>query len=113
MYDFLRCLVMVPCIRAAKRPHCPAPPENKTKAEIETTLTRYGATRFAYFVEPKGAVIMFEVPDRRLRFNLPPMRGSRRWGRGRDYAVQPPSITFGPETTEARPIDAGGGASVE
>jgi hypothetical protein len=45
-------------------------PIDRTKTEIETTLTRCGATRFAYFVEPKGAVIMFEVRDRRLRFNL-------------------------------------------
>jgi hypothetical protein len=48
----------------------------KTKTEIETTLTRYGAARFAYFVEPTGAVIMLEVHDRRLRFNLPLEEGT-------------------------------------
>jgi hypothetical protein len=39
-------------------------------------LIRYGATRFAYFVEPKGAVILFEVHSRRLRFNLPLEEGT-------------------------------------
>jgi hypothetical protein len=36
-------------------------PVDRTKAEIETTLTKYGADRFAYFVEPKGAVVIFEA----------------------------------------------------
>src|SRR5258705_7876642 len=48
---------------------------DRTKAEIERTLTRYGADRFAYFVEPKGAVIMFEAHGRRVRFNLPLQEG--------------------------------------
>jgi hypothetical protein len=49
---------------------------DRTKAEIEQTLTRYGADRFAYFVEPKGAVIIFEAHGRRLRFNLPLQEGT-------------------------------------
>jgi hypothetical protein len=40
-------------------------PVERTEAEIEQTLTRYGADRFAYFVEPKGAVIIFEAHGRR------------------------------------------------
>jgi hypothetical protein len=43
----------------------------KTRADIEHLLAKYGANRFAYFVEPKRAVILFEVHDRRLRFALP------------------------------------------
>jgi hypothetical protein len=50
-------------------------PIEKSKAEIERTLRRYGADRFAYFVEPKGAVVMFEAHDRRLRFSLPLQEG--------------------------------------
>jgi hypothetical protein len=50
-------------------------PVDRTKAEIETTLTKYGADRFAYFVEPKGAVVIFEAHRRRLRFNLPLQEG--------------------------------------
>ncbi len=46
-------------------------PIDKTKTEIERTLTRYGADRFAYFVESTKAIIMFEAHGRRLRFDLP------------------------------------------
>jgi len=49
---------------------------DRTKAEIEQTLTRYGADRFAYVVEPKGAVVIFEAHGRRLRFNLPLQEGT-------------------------------------
>jgi hypothetical protein len=46
-------------------------PVEKTKTEIEQTLVRYGADRFAYFTEAGKAVIVFEAKDRRLRFDLP------------------------------------------
>jgi hypothetical protein len=46
-------------------------PIEKTKIEIEQTLKRYGADRFMYFTEVGKAVIVFEVKDRRLRFDLP------------------------------------------
>jgi hypothetical protein len=46
-------------------------PVEQTKAEIERTLVRYGADRFAYFTEAGKAVIVFEAKDRRLRFDLP------------------------------------------
>ena len=44
---------------------------DQTKTEIERTLTRYGADRFAYFTESGKAVIVFEAHDRRLKFELP------------------------------------------
>lgn len=46
-------------------------PVEQTKTEIERTLVRYGADRFAYFTEAGKAVIVFEAKDRRLRFDLP------------------------------------------
>jgi len=46
-------------------------PVEKTKTEIETTLARYGADRFAYFTEPAKALIVFEIQNRRVRFDLP------------------------------------------
>lgn len=51
-------------------------PVQKTKTDIETTLTRYGADRFAYFVEPMKAIIVFEAHARRLRFDLPLQEGA-------------------------------------
>lgn len=46
-------------------------PVEKTKTEIEQTLKRYGADRFAYFTQAGSAMIVFEAKDRRLRFDLP------------------------------------------
>jgi hypothetical protein len=46
-------------------------PVDRSKTEIERTLARYGADRFAYFTEAGKAVIVFEARDRRLRFDLP------------------------------------------
>ena len=46
-------------------------PVDRTRAEIERTLVRYGATKFAYFNEHGRAIIMFEAVQRRLRFDLP------------------------------------------
>lgn len=46
-------------------------PVEQTKTEIERTLVRYGADRFAYFTEAGKAVIVFEAKERRLRFDLP------------------------------------------
>jgi len=47
----------------------------KTKADIEKTLARYGADRFAYFTEATRAMIVFEAHGRRLRFDLPLTEG--------------------------------------
>lgn len=46
-------------------------PVDQTRTEIERTLTRYGADRFAYFAAPGRAVVMFEAKDRRIKFDLP------------------------------------------
>ena len=46
-------------------------PVERTKAEIEATLKRYGADRFGYFNEGASAIIVFEVQNRRVRFDLP------------------------------------------
>lgn len=43
----------------------------KTKTEIESTLKRHGARKFAYFTDDSGACVMFEAHQRRIRFNLP------------------------------------------
>lgn len=43
----------------------------KSRAEIEKTLARYGATAFAYMTNGSQAVIMFEMGGRRIRFLLP------------------------------------------
>ncbi len=46
-------------------------PIEQSKKEIEQTLARYGADRFAYFTEANRAMIVFEAHNRRLRFDLP------------------------------------------
>lgn len=43
---------------------------DRTRAEIEKTLIRYGATSFLYGSETAGAVIMFEFQKRQVRFLL-------------------------------------------
>lgn len=43
----------------------------KSRAEIEHTLTRYGASSFMYGWDATRAVIMFEMNGRRLKFMLP------------------------------------------
>jgi len=44
---------------------------SKSKQEIERTLTRYGATEFAYGTKPECAAIAFRMADRQVRFILP------------------------------------------
>jgi hypothetical protein len=51
-------------------------PVERTKAEIEQTLARFGADRFAYFAEASRAIIVFEARERRLRFELPLTEGT-------------------------------------
>lgn len=43
----------------------------KSRAEIERTLRRYGANAFAYGWHGLQAHVMFEVADRRIRFVIP------------------------------------------
>lgn len=42
----------------------------KSRAEIETILKRYGASHFAYMSEPGKAIIAFRAKDRNIRFDL-------------------------------------------
>jgi hypothetical protein len=48
-----------------------AVPSERSKAEIERTLARYGATAFAYGTDAKRAVVQFQAHDRYVRFILP------------------------------------------
>lgn len=43
----------------------------RSRAEIERVLTRYGATSFAYGWQQGSAVIAFRAHDRHVRFTLP------------------------------------------
>jgi len=53
-------------------------PVERSRAELERTLSRYGATAFGYLSDAGKAVIMFEAHGRRIRFDLPlPERDSR------------------------------------
>jgi len=50
----------------------------RSRAEIETILRRYGATGFMYGWQQDAAVVAFEMAGRRVRFDLPmPDRHSR------------------------------------
>lgn len=44
---------------------------NQSRAEIERTLERYGATSFAYSKNEREAVVVFDMKQRRVRFALP------------------------------------------
>jgi hypothetical protein len=46
-------------------------PIDRSKSEIERTLTRYGAQEFMYGWKARQAVIAFKVKDRAYRINLP------------------------------------------
>lgn len=48
-------------------------PADRSRSEIERTLTRYGAEGFMYGWQDSGkrAVIAFEINSRRVRFELP------------------------------------------
>ncbi|MEP3245153.1 MAG: hypothetical protein ABJN40_13405 [Sneathiella sp.] len=51
---------------------------DQSKAEIERTLSRYGATGFMYGWDETSAVIMFKTSERQVKFALPlPDRNDR------------------------------------
>ncbi len=69
---------------------------DRSRAEIEATLRRYGAAAFAYGWddEQAAATVMFRIADRRIRFHLPlPDRNAKEFthtparGRRRDPAA--------------------------
>jgi hypothetical protein len=52
---------------------------DRSRAEIERTLARYGAIKFMYGWEENRAIIAFEAHERRIRFDLPlPNRQDRK-----------------------------------
>ena len=51
----------------------------KSKMECERTLTRYGATHFAYATMPEGAMVQFVFNGKRIKF-LVPMPGRPEMG---------------------------------
>lgn len=46
-------------------------PVSRSRAEIEAIVTRYGATTFASALAPDMAMVIFELKERRVRFELP------------------------------------------
>jgi hypothetical protein len=48
-----------------------AVPTDRSKAEIERILARYGATAFAYGTDARRAVVQFQAHNRYVRFILP------------------------------------------
>lgn len=46
-------------------------PVERSKAEIERILRRYGATGFLFGTSPGQAIIGFQTPKHRVRFNVP------------------------------------------
>lgn len=55
-------------------------PVEKSKAEIERTLARYGASAFMYGTGVAEAIIAFEASKRRIMFRLPiPKKDERRF----------------------------------
>ena len=52
----------------------------KSRGEIERTLTRYGASAFMYGWQPGGAVVAFQARGRHIRFLLPlPSKDEKRF----------------------------------
>lgn len=45
-------------------------PVERSRSEIERTLTRYGATAFSYGWDSGRAVVMFQAQGRRIRFDV-------------------------------------------
>jgi len=55
------------------------PPE-RSRAEIERLVTKYGATKFVSGWEEAGAAVLFEMKGRRIRFSLPmPAKSDKRF----------------------------------
>jgi len=56
----------------------------RSRAEIERTLAKYGATDFGYMLSASAVMIAFRASDRAVRFalELPPVEAFARGGRG-------------------------------
>lgn len=46
-------------------------PVERTRNEIEAMLAKAGCTATAFFTEPGKAMIVFQIKERRIRFDLP------------------------------------------
>ncbi len=46
-------------------------PAERSRQEIEATLTKYGASSFGYAWTEESAIIVFEFKGRRMKFSLP------------------------------------------
>lgn len=55
-------------------------PIDRSRNEIEQTLKKYGADRFAYFTDADRAIVVFEAKERRIRFDLPVPKASDKKG---------------------------------
>lgn len=64
-----------------------AVPEDRSRNEIEKLVVRYRATNFAYANGQEGAMIGFEMKNRRIRFTMkyPEQKTLKRPPRGRWY----------------------------
>lgn len=63
----------------------------KSRCEIERTLTRYGADQFMYGWKDTAAVIAFRARGRHIRFMLPmPARDDKRFSRDGRGAIRNP-----------------------
>ncbi len=65
----------------------------KSKAEIEQTLSRYGATAFGYATNAASAMITFQAGGKQIRFILPlPDRAdfatAEKWGKVREQSPE-------------------------
>lgn len=62
----------------------------QSRAEIERTLTRYGATEFAYGWQSNQAVVMFTLDEWRIRFiiEMPERSGFSRTPTGRTRTAE-------------------------
>lgn len=64
----------------------------KSRAEIETILARYGADRFGYMTTSDSAVVAFQAHGRSVRFHLPlPNKGAREFTHALDRRKHPPA----------------------
>src|SRR5262245_21403787 len=67
----------------------------KSRAEIQKMITRYGATSTAFMNGPGRAMILFECKERRVMFNLPlPSQDDKRFHRDGRGALRTPQKRY-------------------
>lgn len=76
---------------------------DRSRAEIERTLTRYGASAFMYGWQEDKAVIGFQAHGRLLRFNLPmPAKDMQRYVKDGNNRVRTPERRLAAWEQDAR-----------